>query len=321
MDIKCPYDDIKKEYIIPTKSWLKVISEMKIDDISTNGVLILSKLVEKEKVLVKLTKGHNKKTEIINKLIKGLPNMVFTYCVILCNDYIPTILKTKQFCNLQDEKNLVTLEIMKYYHNGSLSRFTNMNFKIFIKILEQLCLAQINLFMKTGYTHCDIHPGNILINKHSEEVELFYGYLPIQKKLVTKYEFIISDYDKIVSFESNDIIEIYLKIYKYIQDVIDFLLNSTLYVNILRTINILIEKLDDKNKIFYRTHFLKFQENYENDIIIKDKNYLSKYVNNINQKPDKKNDLFVIYKKYISNMIFEYCDKLLNYFNGITNLA
>ena len=171
-DLKCPYDDINKNYIIPTKSWLKALKELNTEDISTHGKIIVSELLEKEKVLVKVTDKKIAKLRDINRVIKGLPNLVYTYCVIFCNDYLSVILKNKQFCNLKDTKYSVTLEIMKYYNENSLSKINNINIKLFKLILNQLVFAQINLFIKTGYTHCDIHPGNILIHKHSKEIEL-----------------------------------------------------------------------------------------------------------------------------------------------------
>jgi len=50
----CP-QDINKQYMIPTKKWLKYI----IDDINTSGLIMIGKMLNKEEVIVKITKGYN----------------------------------------------------------------------------------------------------------------------------------------------------------------------------------------------------------------------------------------------------------------------
>jgi hypothetical protein len=55
--IKCPnMNNEIKEYVIPTKSWLVPIEKLMIDnDINTRGKIYVAKLLEKDKILVKIT--------------------------------------------------------------------------------------------------------------------------------------------------------------------------------------------------------------------------------------------------------------------------
>jgi len=269
-ELKCPYDDKVKDYIIPTESWLRVIEQLNPNDISVKGKNISAELISKEKVLVKVTTGKSAKLRDINGKIKGLPNLVFVYCVIFCNDYLPVMLKNKYFCSLTDSKYKVTLEVMKIYNGGSLNNLSTIILPTFNSFLEQLVLCQINLFGKTGLTHCDIHPGNILINKLSHKTKLVYGYLPEPITIKTKYEFILSDYDKCVDFSPSEIGSFYITeptgtVLQFdFSETVDDLMESSLYKNICRTINVLIEKLDGDVKQIIRNNYMinhaKFDE-------------------------------------------------------------
>ena len=70
----CP--KINKYYILPTNSWLKPLESLITDDIQTHGLIMLAENINKEKVIVKLTKEYNKNVIKINKMIKNLPNFV-----------------------------------------------------------------------------------------------------------------------------------------------------------------------------------------------------------------------------------------------------
>jgi hypothetical protein len=308
-DIKCPYDDTIKNYIIPTKSWLKALNQLDtFQDVSINKKIILSQMIEKENVIVKVTNGKNPKLRDINMMIKGLPNMVYTFCVIFCNDYLSLILQNKFFCSSKDSKYKVTLEIMKYYNGGSLSVLNQISFRKFKLILDQLVLAQINLFNKTGITHCDIHPGNILINKHPLEKELNYSYIHGHNIIKSKYEFILSDYDKCIIFSPNYMVHDEILdgnlIRENITETLDDLSQSTLYVNILRTINMLIDKLDNINKQKIRLLHNDLLIKNEEIMIKKERKYLTKYIKELNNH--NKINSFNKYKTKVCLINFEY---------------
>lgn len=60
----CAYDDKSKDYIIPTKSWIRAIEKYKS---AASGDIILSNLLDKEQVLVKITNGKRVQLENINR--------------------------------------------------------------------------------------------------------------------------------------------------------------------------------------------------------------------------------------------------------------
>uniref|UniRef100_A0A6C0HVI5 Protein kinase domain-containing protein n=1 Tax=viral metagenome TaxID=1070528 RepID=A0A6C0HVI5_9ZZZZ len=309
-DLKCPYDDVAKNYVIPTGKWLEAINKLKIDDINTSGTIIISELLEKEKVLVKVTTNKNVKLRDINQKIKGLPNFVYTFCVFFCNDYLDVILRNKEFCKLSTAKYKVTLEIMKFYNGGSITKHT-INLKQFKLILKQLVLAQINLFRKNGITHNDIHSGNILIHKHSGKVELNYAYLEIPEKIISEFEFILSDYDKCVQFHPNNINENgYDEVEMNVSEVLDDLIQYTLLFNIIRTIKILLEKLNKDEKELLSRLFLEFEEKYQERYYHRERELLNKYLDSLKNK-----DVLLPFREYIKNS----SNNCLNYFTKYYN--
>ena len=163
----CP-QDTNKQYIIPTKKWLKPIEKYITYDVNTEGLIMLGKFIDKEEVIIKITKDKRYDIIEINKLIKDLPNFAETYCSFswlenfdsLSNEYKDS----KSFCNAKDDNKVITLEIMKKYKNGSLFKLQNkLNIEQVVNIMKQLMLAQIHAYSKTGLLHNDMHLGNILV--------------------------------------------------------------------------------------------------------------------------------------------------------------
>lgn len=316
-ELKCPYDDNAKDYVIPTKSWLRAIEQLNPNDISAKGQIITAELINKEKVLVKVTSGKSAKLRNINGKIKQLPNLVFTYCVIFCNDYLPVILKNKYFCGLSESKYKVTLEVMKMYNGGSINNLSSITLLTFKSCLEQLVLCQINLLAKTGLTHCNIHPGNLLINKLGKEKELVYGYLTEPVKIKTKYEFILSDYDKSVDFSPQSIGNFYISepdsttLQFDLTETIADLVESTLYKNICRTCSVLIEKLEPEFKQTVKSAYGKFHGQIDDVINKKEKKYLTTYIYGMNKNSNNKIDQFIQWKNAVVKLNLKYW-KLLN---------
>jgi hypothetical protein len=146
---------------------------------------------------------------------------------------------------------------MDKYNN--ISSFINKNNKkLNILILQQLLLAQINLFKKFKYTHNDIHLGNILYKKHKDPITLNYKYIDKKIKDV-KIEIILSDYDNVFEF-TNENIE------RYILNELNsessganignfnIYLENSLISNLIKTTNVILntnkEYLEKFNKIF-----------------------------------------------------------------------
>jgi len=69
---KCLFNKENKGYMIPTKTWLKPLSKLiiKKNNPNTVGLILLSELLNKEKLIVKITPNYNKKIIIIDKILQ-----------------------------------------------------------------------------------------------------------------------------------------------------------------------------------------------------------------------------------------------------------
>lgn len=311
----CP--KYEKTYVFPTKKWLKPLKELILDDVNTVGRLIISELINtnnntlnnvnqdiiKGKIIVKITKGRNTFIKRVNELIKNLPNTVYTYCVILCYDDFLLIDKNKSYCNIKaiKEEYAVTLELMKYYKYGFLSSKNKLNIDNIKSIIKQLIYCQINIFSKYGLTHNDIHKGNILINKINSNLEYKY----INKKIDNqKYEFILSDYDKMFEFNITNIRDHFnLKINE--SDENNYYTKFSLYNNIINIFYTIIKLSTNKNDLLNKLN--TFQNNYENEIHNKIGLSLKDFLKNANQNK------FLLYNTKLNMIIFNKIYKLLFY--------
>ena len=108
----------QKQYIIPTKNWLKPVEPLIIEDSNTAGLLMIAKLVNEEKVIVKITKNKNKKIIVLSNNLSILFNFVKTYCSFSCTEKYEKIDKKYQdnnyFCSTVEIQYL-TIKIMKKY--------------------------------------------------------------------------------------------------------------------------------------------------------------------------------------------------------------
>lgn len=181
---KCS-QDTNKQYIIPTKKWLNPIEKLITYYIDTEGLTTIANFIDKEKVIVKITK--EKKENIIieaNKIVKNMPNFIQTYCSFTCLENYGLLFDSRIETNLvatqlgaEDNNKIITLEIMKKYKNGSLSTLQNkLNIKQVVNILQQLTLAQIHVYSKTGFLHNNLHLGNILIHKVKKPTHIIYEF-------------------------------------------------------------------------------------------------------------------------------------------------
>lgn len=188
-----------KQYIIPTNKWLVPLHKLISDDISTKGLLMLSKYMDKHEVVVKITKNTNyERIKKINDIVRKYNNFAKTITVLKCDENdinLETEYKNiKGFC-LSDEYNTqIVLEIMKKY-SGSLNEYVNkLNLDIVKLILQQLLLSQLEVFEKHAFIHMDIHLGNILINH--KNTTLNYNIHKHNHSIITNNIFILSDYDR-----------------------------------------------------------------------------------------------------------------------------
>lgn len=212
----CPQDN-NKQYIIPTKKWLKPVEKFITNDINTEGLLIVSKFIDNEDVIVKITQEKRDDVVEINKVIKNLPNFIETYCSFVCLENFNSIsneyINANSFCDVIDNDNnkVITLEIIKKYKNGSLFKFQNkLNKNQVVNILEQLLLAQIHAYSKVGFVHNDLHLGNILIHKLKKPIETKYEFQTdshIKTEIIVASNFItpiISDFNESIIYKKDN---------------------------------------------------------------------------------------------------------------------
>ena len=184
-DIKCLSNKSNKAYVIPTNKWLKPLKPL--FNISSDADIVLAKLVDKEEVLVRITKNSNNKLEIINNNLSKLDNFPFVYCIIKCtdnidildNNYLINDKPVDGFCNgnKNDERTKIknfnflfcpyfikkifnffdneqiTLEIMKYYKKDYMQKLLDKKIDIeTVKLfLDQAISAQLLAFQYYGF--------------------------------------------------------------------------------------------------------------------------------------------------------------------------
>jgi hypothetical protein len=201
--INCPTER-NKNYFIPTRDWLIPTAELITIDNKSRGLIIVSNLLKKKEIIVKVTKGRNDKLLEYPELLNDMPNMATTYCSFSCADDFDKnkIIANKEFCKNKESRSIVTLELIKYYREGSLNNIKQISYETYKNIVKQLLFAQLNIFYKEGFTHNDVHLGNILVYTHKDDTEL--KYTNINKTIITQKEYKLVDYDKIQSFKVKD---------------------------------------------------------------------------------------------------------------------
>ncbi len=253
---------MEKEILVPTTSWLNPIKQLITKQITTAGIIMLSKLLEKEKVVVKITKSKSKYLPIITKILSDQPNFITTIITFPCNEkeyYIDNYYKNiNSSCNGEQTDPIITIEIMKRYP-GNISDFSGkLSIEQTKNILAQLINAQLNVFYKYGFVHNDIHNGNILYEYSNKNTKYLYTVCksPFGKDRMVINDCniklgeiipIICDFDKSQCLNP-DILYQYSS--KFFNDKNNFDEYSfTLISNLTKTINLCISLLDDsKNK-------------------------------------------------------------------------
>lgn len=288
----CP-KNINKQYIIPTKKWLIPIEKYITDDINTEGLIMIGKFMDKEKVIVKITKqkkNNIKKSNIIieaTKIVKTIPNFVETFCSFSCLENFESLdneyKDSKSFCNGKDDGYYILIEIMKKYKHGSLFKFKNkLNLTKVVNIVQQLILAQMYAYSKTGFLHNDTHLGNILIHKPEQPIQIKYEIQT--ESLRDKKIFISSDFIPIISDFNES------TIYKNDLERDDFNYNYTLCNNINNTFNQCLLLLKDKYSISIMKLLHEKRDNIDIYLETSKKNLRSYYKKYYNYEDSKKRE-------------------------------
>ena len=204
-EITCLKNSETKKYIIPTDTWLEPLNPL-ITNLSSRGKLILARMANKNKVIVKITKNLDLfRIKYISHIVQKIPNFPKVYCVFECNEdesnFNTNYLNINGFCHEKSDKFKIILEIMKLYPN-KISEYNNkLNIQQIKPILKQLIFGLMYAFELTGFIHGDLHIENILINKFEEEKELTYIIKHKTFKIKTKEEYIILDFDKSITYD------------------------------------------------------------------------------------------------------------------------
>jgi hypothetical protein len=305
-----------KNYFIPTKDWLVPTAELLTFDNKSKGLLIVSNLLKKKEIIVKVTKGRNDKLLEYPELLNDMPNMATTYSSFSCVDDFDKnkIIANKEFCKNKESRSIVTLELMRYYREGSLNNIKQISFETYKNIVKQLLYAQLNIFKKEGFTHNDVHLGNILVYTHKNNTELKYTY--INKTIITQKEYKLVDYDKIQSFKVKDMFntlnDMNIEPSKKIKsNDYNIYYNHSLLSNILQTIDIPLKllKLEVQDKLVKLIN--KFKDNYELEYLEKNMLITKNYINSrtLNE--------FIKFKEDIIMMNIDIISKLLKIFDEV----
>jgi len=209
-DIECLKNSETKKYIVPTNEWLEPLEPL-ITSLSTKGKIILSSMVKKQRVVVKITKGLDiQRIKNINYLLRRLPNFPKIYCVFECiedeSNFDSNYLDIHGFCSKNENDSNsdinIILEIMKLYTHRLVEYKNTLNLDEIKSILQQLIFALMYAFESSGFIHADLHIENILLNRTDYDKELIYKIDTHTYKLNAKFECIIMDFDKSITYNN-----------------------------------------------------------------------------------------------------------------------
>ena len=209
-EIECLKNSETKKYIIPTNEWLEPLEPL-ITTLSSKGKLILTQMVKKQKVVVKITRGLDiKRIKNINYLLRRLPNFPKVYCVFECaedeSNFDSNYLDIHGFCSKNESDpssdiNII-LEIMKLYKYRLVEYKNTLSLDEIKKILKQLIFGLMYAFESSGFIHGDLHIENILLNRTESDKEFIYKIDSHTYKLNAKFECIIMDFDKSITYNN-----------------------------------------------------------------------------------------------------------------------
>lgn len=164
--------------------------------------VMLTNYLEREKIIVKITKGNYPQYKIINRLLNNEINFVHTKCTFVC--YEDNLIldseydNTTQYCNANKDKgDEITLELMTRYDSSLNKHQSRFYFEKYYTITIQLLLAQLVVFEKYGFVHNDITLSNILFKIHKSPIKFLYEInklnVPIDDN---ELQVVISDFGK-----------------------------------------------------------------------------------------------------------------------------
>lgn len=259
--IKCP-----KEYKIPTNAWLRPIKVL-IDEYNlehpTNlfyETELIENKIKREKILVKVSKVTTllNTTEQIYNSIKQSPHIVKIYCYLHCNEnktYLDANYKeVLGFCNsshTDTNSQLISLEIMEKNYS-SLRRYeSTLKLDPMLVYLKYILLIQLELFNNYGFTHNDMHLGNVLVKKTANHFIFPFGSKTID--IITDKTLVLTDFEEsIIISKKNRRVMLESNKCKY---------GRSLESNVYNTFAMCIELLKDENAKYGLSRKLKLNMN------------------------------------------------------------
>jgi serine/threonine protein kinase len=192
---------------------------------------------------------------------------------------------------------IITLEIMKKYKSGSLSKFEKQfDLNTVTSILSQLLLAQLHAYYSIGFLHNDIKLENILLSTHNKNIS--YSFCNKQIKLNVNMIPIISDFDKSKLFTKE-----YFENKETFKTEYDD--EHNILQNLIKTFNMCLLLLKDKNlKQIIQDKYNKDEHIINHKIIIGRKNIRGIYKYNHDYQEFIKTDTGECFS--LVNMLYRY---------------
>lgn len=277
MDMK---NKIIKQYLLPTNQWLKPLNILAKTTHQILDAELIEPEIKKKKILVKFTKTDSAESnaEFVYSFIKESPHVIKIYNFITCwEDPITLGEKYKKalgFCKggpvdtvssltINQNYQMIHLELMEKY-SGSLNEFIKeLSLGKTIRIIRQIICIQLELFCSYGFTHGDIHTGNVLLTKTANPVETFQ-FCGETKQIKTDVKLLLTDfeYSKIYSEKLNKKIKVILT------NPNELKLSNTIQAHMLNTFREFLKlikdlqlqnTLNEKLEKWIETDFLKYR--------------------------------------------------------------
>lgn len=210
------------KYYIQCSRWSENASSIQINElIKTNENAAILRAIATDNtirkknrhIVVKISResSHSAEHEYDMGLqLHGFPGFIKFLCMFPCfddtstkntetkEDEAPRQITTPICQATKTPYNRKHVLVMPYIHNGSLLRYnwTNSNSELLKSLIIHTIISITNAFIHTGFIHRDLHWGNVLFKRTTQE-HIIYDIKPIPIKVPTNgYKVVIMDFEK-----------------------------------------------------------------------------------------------------------------------------